>query len=229
VIRCHKCQAETPADSVYCPNCGARLDMQYREEADSPAGASDPSEAASEGPTNQAAERLKEKVGNAREDTAEETLWEGGFSSRAMTSTWLLCAAVTVVLVAIVAVWLNASGYWIALLIGLVVLWGSQYARYLYRRMSVRYRLTNHRFFHERGILKRTTDRIEVIDMDDITFQQGIVERMVDVGSILITSSDRTHPELKLEGIANVKEVSEQIDSARRAERMKRGLHIEQI
>jgi len=36
----------------------------------------------------------------------------------------------------------------------------------VYRRMGVHYRLTNLRFFHERGVLTRVTDRIEVIDMD---------------------------------------------------------------
>jgi membrane protein YdbS with pleckstrin-like domain len=98
-----------------------------------------------------------------------------------------------------------------------------------YRRMSVRYLLTTQRFVHESGILRRVTDRIEVIDIDDITFEQGPLERLVGVGTIRVSSRDRSHPQLELPGIENVKDVSERFDNARRAERRRRGLHIEQI
>jgi hypothetical protein len=89
--------------------------------------------------------------------------------------------------------------------------------------------LTNQRFIHESGILRRVSDRIEVLDMDDITFEQGIIERLVGVGTIRVMSSDRTHPELQMYGIDNVREVSGLFDDTRRAERRRRGLHIENI
>jgi uncharacterized membrane protein YdbT with pleckstrin-like domain len=93
----------------------------------------------------------------------------------------------------------------------------------------VRYLLTNQRFMHESGVLRRITNRIEVLDMDDITFEQGLVERMLGVGSIRVHSSDVSHPELFLHGIDNVAEVANLIDNTRRTERRKRGLHIESI
>jgi hypothetical protein len=73
------------------------------------------------------------------------------------------------------------------------------------------------------------TDRIEVIDVDDVSCEQGIVERMLGVGTIRIQSSDRTHPELSLLGIENVRQVAELIDDTRRKERQRRGLHIEAV
>ena len=39
-----------------------------------------------------------------------------------------------------------------------------------YRKMGVYYELTTQRFIHKAGILKRTSDRLEVIDIDDVTF-----------------------------------------------------------
>ena len=98
-----------------------------------------------------------------------------------------------------------------------------------YRRMSVRYCLTTQRFVHERGILRRVNDRIEVLDMDDITFEQGLLERLSGVGTIRIVSHDQTDPELVLPGIENVKHVAALFDDARLAERRRRGLHVEQI
>jgi hypothetical protein len=67
------------------------------------------------------------------------------------------------------------------------------------------------------------------IDIDDLTFEQGIVQRMFGVGKIRISSSDRTHPEIILVGIDNVKYVADLIDDARRKERRRRGVHIETI
>jgi uncharacterized membrane protein YdbT with pleckstrin-like domain len=95
--------------------------------------------------------------------------------------------------------------------------------------MSVSYRLTTQRFIHELGLLRRVNNRIELLDMDDITFEQGLLERLVGVGTIRIGSSDRTDPELVLPGIENVKEVAAILDNARLAERRRRGVHIEQI
>ena len=76
----------------------------------------------------------------------------------------------------------------------MILPWVYYIAVLCYRRMSVRYCLTTQRFVHERGILRRVNDRIEVLDMDDITFEQGLLERLSGVGTIRIAvpRSDRS-------------------------------------
>jgi membrane protein YdbS with pleckstrin-like domain len=113
---------------------------------------------------------------------------------------------------------------WFVWLPLIAVLWLLVIVRYAVRRLGVHYKMTNQMFFHRRGILTRTIDRIEAIDIDDITWQQGLVERMVNVGSIIITSRDRTNPQFTLVGIEDVENVSRLIDKARRAERLRRGV-----
>jgi membrane protein YdbS with pleckstrin-like domain len=151
-----------------------------------------------------------------------------------MVGSWLLAGLGAVVLL-ILAIWLtNASdiswqviwGIWAVVMIAGLGYLGVVLA---YRRLSVRYRLTSSRFFHEQGILRHVTDRIEVIDMDDISYEQSLLQRMMGVGTIRITSSDRTHPVLDIRGIENVREVSSLMDDARRDERRRRGLHIESV
>jgi len=210
---CQQCGVEAPDSSGFCPKCGARLGEQ-----------------AGEGVTP-GVTRMKE-VAAARQggETPEEDLWTGSFSPKAMIGTWILMAIVTVAAIVLGVLFLPAAPLaWPVLIGGVVLMWLFGAAYLGYRRMSVHYRLTNHRFFHERGILRRVTDRIEVIDMDDITCEQGIVERMLGVGTVKITSSDRSHPELRLPGIDDVKQIAERMDNLRRAERMRRGLHIESI
>jgi uncharacterized membrane protein YdbT with pleckstrin-like domain len=160
---------------------------------------------------------------------AEEELWTGGYSPKAMYGPWLGAAVATIAgVIAVLMLQPDGTG-WGIFAIAALVLWGSLLLTLAYRRISVKYRLTSQRLFHEVGILRRVTDRIEIIDVDDVTVEQGIVERMLGVGTIRVTSSDRTSPELHMPGIDGVKEVADTIDCARRSERQRRGLFIESV
>jgi membrane protein YdbS with pleckstrin-like domain len=237
---CPKCGAEVAAQSVYCHKCGERLDLPDQEfSPDDRPGANSASGEASSGPApDQVAaepaptptEKFREvaAVRPRPEEEPEEELWQGRYSSKAMITAWALSGLITIALV-VLAFW--AWRRWITWTVMVVVplVWLYQLCVMKYRQWNVRYRLTSQRFIHETGILRRVTDRIEVIDMDDITFEQRLLERLVGVGTICITSSDRTHPELSLRGIPDVKQVAEIIDDTRRAERRRRGLHIESI
>jgi uncharacterized membrane protein YdbT with pleckstrin-like domain len=177
-------------------------------------------------------ERLQQAADQQRAemDEPEEAIWQGTFSSRAMIGNWILAGVVTVILpiVILVADIGNPYMWWgyLALSIGMWLWFALQLAA---RRMTVRYYLTSQRLIHESGLLKRVTDRMEVIDIDDVSIEQRVVERMMGVGSIKIISSDRTHPELWMRGIENVRQVATLIDDVRRKERRKRALHIEAI
>jgi membrane protein YdbS with pleckstrin-like domain len=89
--------------------------------------------------------------------------------------------------------------------------------------------MTNQRLIHEHGLLWRQTDRIEAIDIDDVTVTQGPIARMVGVGNVKIVSSDQSTPLFYLRGIDDAREVATMIDEIRRKERRKRGVHIESV
>ena len=145
-----------------------------------------------------------------------------------MLGTWIGLALITILI--LVGVFFVEFEYRFLvagiLILGMWVIGGLIYA---WRRLGVHYQLTSQRFIHQIGIVTRKTDRIEVIDIDDVSFTQGPVERLFGVGTILLTSSDRTHPELSMMGIADVRQVAGLIDDVRRRERRRRSLHIEAI
>jgi membrane protein YdbS with pleckstrin-like domain len=158
---------------------------------------------------------------------AEEDIWSGAYSAKAMAGSFL-AAGVLTLLAAVLAAF-GGPPAWAAFLIGAIVVWAGLGLLYLYRRLTVRYRLSTYRFFHDTGLLSRTGNRVEVIDIDDVTVQQGPIERLLGVGTIHIASSDKTNPELALPGINDARRVADLIDGTRRAERNRRGLHIESI
>jgi membrane protein YdbS with pleckstrin-like domain len=219
---CPQCGAEVVAEAIFCHKCGHQLVQQGSQ--------TDPFPQETDASASSPVEKFKAAVAQA--DTGEDQereLWRGGFSPKAMIGAWCLSALVSIVLLIVGMLWVRDAWYWVILLIAMIIPWAYNFIRLTHRRLSVRYMLTNQRFIHESGILRRVSDRIEVLDMDDITFEQGIIERLVGVGTIRVMSSDRTHPELQMYGIDNVREVSGLFDDTRRAERRRRGLHIENI
>lgn len=223
-MQCSSCGTEMPESSLFCPKCGAPV----RGSSDEPQPAPPPEPQS----TPTAAERLRQSADQRRDqdDTVEEEtdLWQGGYSGKAMIGSWILAGVVTIALL-VAAIMINASWGWWGFLILTIAMWVYLGCLVSYRKLSVDYQLTSQRFIHKSGILKRRADRIEVIDIDDVTYEQGIVQRMVGVGTIRIISSDRSHPELVLPGIDDVRRIADLIDDVRRKERRRRGLHIEAI
>jgi uncharacterized membrane protein YdbT with pleckstrin-like domain len=100
---------------------------------------------------------------------------------------------------------------------------------YFSRRFTHRYRLTPQTFFHERGLLVKSTSPIEIIRIDDIAMKQTVLERLMGVGTIRILSNDATDPLLILKGIPDVRKTFEAIDQTRRAERRRRALRVNTV
>lgn len=164
----------------------------------------------------------------------EAKLWEGGYSPKAMYGTWLLSgiATIAIIIAMVLLPWekiveIPQQALWTFGIGVILIWWVLAIAVFLYRRLGMFYELTTQRFIHTSGILVRTTDRIDVIDIDDVSYTQGIIQRMLGVGTIRLVSKDRSHPQLVLHGIDQVDKVSGMIDDVRRKERKKRSLHID--
>jgi uncharacterized membrane protein YdbT with pleckstrin-like domain len=144
-----------------------------------------------------------------------------------MIGSLVLCGLLSLGLV-VVAILFALTGPLSVVVLGAIpVLWlaaGVQFAR---NRLGKSYRLTNQMFYHRAGVLTRTTDRVELIEIHDVTWSQNLIDRLVGVGTITISSADRTDPMLPLKGIENVEAVASQIDKARRAEQVRRGRRID--
>lgn len=229
-MQCYQCGEEVLREAVFCHRCGARLDATGESGA---AGEPNPREETpndDDGERPSTVDRFRESTTQRNRDDggSEQTLWEGGYSSKAMLGRWVLSLFITLgLIVGGIFIW---QGYvWLGIAAGVVLLWAYQILVYLARRWSVHYRLTNQRFIHEVGILRRVTDRVELIDVNDITYEQGMVERLVGVGSIRISSRDPSHPELVLKGVEDVARVAGMIDESFRAERRRRGLVLENL
>jgi membrane protein YdbS with pleckstrin-like domain len=158
----------------------------------------------------------------------EQELWHGTYSGKALVGWWVAATLVTLLGPAAALAIGHAAAWWVYLL-AVLLLWGWPAVRLVVARLSVEYTLTTQRLIHKRGLLRRVTDRVEVIDIDDVSYSQGPIERLLGIGTIQLLSSDVSDPQLVLRGIDNVQQVATLIDNARREERRRRGLYLESV
>ncbi|QDU54145.1 PH domain-containing protein [Aeoliella mucimassa] len=223
-MNCPSCQTEVNEKVKFCPECGARIadDEALIDDAERDADFPLPGD-------NEPKQRFQNAVASRQSgaDIEEDDIWSGSYSPKAMVGWWISAAVITVVALIASLIYFSNAFWWIVL--GLAIGWAAIGGRYAVRRLGVTYHLTSQRFIHETGLLWRRTDRIELIDIDDVTFRQGPVERMFNVGTIELLSSDITDPKMTLPGIEGVRSVADLIDDLRRKERRRRGLHIEAV
>jgi uncharacterized membrane protein YdbT with pleckstrin-like domain len=107
-----------------------------------------------------------------------------------------------------------------------IVVAGGRIARLVWRGLVLRshsYRLSNQRLLVESGVFSKTIDEIDLRTVDDITFHQRFVERLLGLGEIGIVSSEpdvrggalgRSGMRARLIGIPDPRAVREQIRNA---------------
>lgn len=201
---CTACGASAPEGAVFCPKCGKSL-TGSDPPSHRPASLTGPGSAPSE---------------------PETDLWTGSYSWKGMIGSWFGAFFLTIVF--LVGAYF-AAGHWKdhawtiwGVAGGLsALLWIGNALILLYRQMSISYRLTSQLLVIQRGIVFVTFDRIELMDIDDISVSQGIIDRILGVGTISILSSDVSDPKLDLIGITDVQTVAEILDKARRKRREK--------
>jgi hypothetical protein len=67
----------------------------------------------------------------------------------------------------------------------------------------IRYRVSNYRIDFERGLLSKRIDTLELWHVEDISFRQSLIDRVLGVGTIVVVSHDRTTPQLELKSLPN--------------------------
>jgi membrane protein YdbS with pleckstrin-like domain len=200
-MQCRQCSAELPESSAFCNRCGAA-----QGDARPPVAPSAPPEPTAKG---------------GRAMPPEEPLWSGRYSLRAAAQLWILSGAWIALVVWLYLRYVETSSQKLNLTVASVALLPAAWALCLglYRKLTLRYRLTNHRLFTQRGLLGRDNDEVELIRVDDVSVHQNVLQRVFDVGTITVISTDSSSPRLLMEGIQQPMAVKEEIRNQVRARR----------
>ena len=87
-----------------------------------------------------------------------------------------------------------------------------------------RYRISNYRIDFERGLLSRNIDTLELWHVEDISFHQSLLDRILNVGDITVISHDDTTPKLVLQGLPNARPLFDSLKQRIIAVKRQRGV-----
>jgi len=191
VITCPDCGRDVSTLATACPHCGRP----------SPAGMTP----------------IAGAPGPARK---EETLWQGTPSMALLAGH---AAGIVLVLVAVPLLTrffastmpdYRAAGMvrvgWFATAALLVIQFAALLIAWI-RLRSTMYRVTNQRVIVEQGVFSKRVDEIDLRYIDDSTFTQSLVERILGIGSVTLMSSDTNTPRYGLRSIRDPRGVRELI------------------
>lgn len=76
---------------------------------------------------------------------------------------------------------------------------------------AIRYKISNYRLNYERGFLSKDISTIELWHVEDISFHQSLIDRMLGIGSIRVISHDQNMPNLTMRGIPDARKVFDEL------------------
>ena len=95
--------------------------------------------------------------------------------------------------------------------------------------VTVAYRVDTLRVEVESGIVSKKIDNLELWRVKDLQFRQGIVQRILDAGDVVLVTSDATNPRVVIGGIKGARDLYEKLRDAVDAARRGKGvLGVEQ-
>ena len=95
--------------------------------------------------------------------------------------------------------------------------------RYLQVR-TTRYTLTPERLICQQGVLHRSSDEVELYRIKDYTITASLLDQWLGLSTLILVTSDQTHPTLVLRGIIDANAVKEIIRNQVEALRTQKGV-----
>jgi len=218
LVPCPECKAQVSRAAASCPQCGF------------PFGGATVA-------AGNVAGNLFQGGGRVSAPANEEILWEGSPSLKALTVSMVATAffAIVVPIVVYLAyapvrdlvthtsrdaadlVAEHEDGARTILILAVVAAVGARLVRLGWRALvlrSHRYGVSNQRIMVESGVFSKSLAEVDVRTIDDITFHQTFVERLMGIGQIAILSSDPSNARVRLVGVPDPRQVRELVRNA---------------
>jgi membrane protein YdbS with pleckstrin-like domain len=161
----------------------------------------------------------------ATEEDQEIVYYEGSPLLRGELGLVLMWLTVGLVLAAIpvLAFFLTETGppWWLWFLIPIGV--GLFFFPSLWVKRN-RFKITNYRIDFEHGLITTNIDTLELWHVNDVRMRQGPLDKLFGVGSIHITSDDRSTPELELRSVSDPRPLFENLKQRVIAVKRQRGV-----
>jgi uncharacterized membrane protein YdbT with pleckstrin-like domain len=141
----------------------------------------------------------------------EHELYEGRPSWRALMSFY--AGGIGVAVVVLVALGALAGSWGTAIVIAAVVAALTLVVGYL-RRVSTKYLITNQRLRISRGIVRRKVQETRLERVQNVNYQQGVIDRLLGVGTVDFDTAGTDDSEFRFDWVNGPEEVVRAVDRA---------------
>lgn len=76
---------------------------------------------------------------------------------------------------------------------------------------SKRYRISNYRIDFEHGMLSKDIKSLELWHVEDLSFHQSLLDRLLGIGAIRVQSHDDNMPDLDMRGLPHARKLFEEL------------------
>jgi len=182
-------------------------------------------------------ETSEEALGTGTE--GEETVWTARYSFKNFAGRILLRIGVTAAWLLMLSFLGNADHYpgrvdwsifvWITGT-AVAVYWVMLFWQITMGRLGHFYELTNRRLFIETGVFRRRRDQMELLKVQDVYVkQQGLFHRLMNLGTVVVESSEQRLPIHYLAGVDEPNVVMDRIWKYARTERDLRSVKVDEV
>ena len=91
------------------------------------------------------------------------------------------------------------------------------------------YKVTNERLINTRGFIAKHTEQVDLFRVNDVRIRQGLLQRLLGVGSVTVVSSDTSAPQKVLLDVGNPHRVGDIVRQAARAEEQRRRVYRQEM
>lgn len=206
--KCPFCAEEIQDEAIKCRFCGSMLN-----------------EAA---PAKSNAPPFARAVGGVSEPTERKMLYEGHPSWKAYFGYYLVTAVAAVIVIVILR-WKDGpyaptSVKVLDTVIPLAAAIVVGFALHLYRS-SIKFRVSNTAIEHERGLLSKRIDVIQLWRVKDVSYRQTLTDRILGIAHVMVIASDATTPNLEIVGLPASRQLFENLRDAIEIQRQAKNVY----